>query len=247
MTTVRHGAQAPARWQLFACGLALIASCLLAASAGAFVSNLPPLFSAALTPDPDARLPAPTRYLYRGIHTTMMPGLEAPLRIKLEARVPAALGDVLAFYRTELQKLGWQEQQHDAAVDADHARLAFVSPVGPAALALARNRDSTSVQLVQKNLDVATRANVLPEPGQSKLVFSNISASEAVLTINERSIARPAGANAVALDLMPGKYSYGLSVPGRRATTHMLTVAAGDTWELTVGPDGEAWPPLQLY
>ena len=63
MTTMRHGAQAPARWQLFACGLALLASCLLAASAGAFVSSLPSLFSAALTPDPDARLPAPTRYL----------------------------------------------------------------------------------------------------------------------------------------------------------------------------------------
>jgi hypothetical protein len=25
------------------------------------------------------------------------------------------------------------------------------------------------------------------------------------------------------------------------------TVAAGDAWELTVGRDGEAWSPLQLY
>ncbi|PJG50812.1 hypothetical protein CVM73_34345 [Bradyrhizobium forestalis] len=247
MATVGRGAQAPARWQLIACGLALLASCLLAASAGAFVSTLPPLFSAALTLDPAAKLPAPTRYLYRAIHTTVMPGVEAPLRTRLEARVPAALGDVLAFYRTELRKLGWQEQQDDAVVSADHARLAFVSPIGPAALELDRKDGSTSVHLVQKNSAVAARANVLPEPGQAKLVFSNIGDNEAVLAINERTIPRPAGANAVALDLVPGKYAYGLSVPGRQATTNMLTVAAGDTWELTVGRDGEAWPPLQLY
>ncbi|MDA9497644.1 hypothetical protein [Bradyrhizobium sp. CCBAU 11357] len=247
MATVGRGAQAPARWQLIACGLALLASCLLAASAGAFVSNLPPLFPAALTLDPAARLPAPTRYSYRGIHTTVMPGIEAPLRTRLEARVPAALSDVLAFYRTELGKLGWQEQQDDAVVGADHARLAFVSPIGPAALELDRKEGSTAVQLVQKNAQAATRANVLPEPGQAKLVFSNIGENEAVLTINQRTIPRPAGANAVAVDLVPGTYSYGLSVPGRPARTSMLAVAAGDTWELTIGRDGEAWPPLQLY
>lgn len=247
MATVGRGAQAPARWQLVACGLALFASCLLAASAGAFVSNLPPLFPAALTLDPDARLPAPTRYSYRGLHTTVMPGFEAPLRTRLEARVPAALGDVLAFYRTELRKLGWQERQDDAVITADHARLAFVSPIGPAALELDRNGGSTAVDLVQKNSDVATRANVLPEPGRAKLVFSNIGENEAVLAINERTILRPAGAYAVALDLVPGKYAYELGVPGRPASTNMLTVTAGDTWELTIGRDGEAWPPLQLY
>ena len=103
------------------------------------------------------------------------------------------------------------------------------------------------MQLVQKNSEVATRANVLPEPGRAKLVFSNIGEKEAVLTIDERSISRQAGANAVALDLPPGRYAYGVSVPGRPASTNMLDVAAGDTWELTVGRDGEPWPPLQLY
>ncbi|SDJ81497.1 hypothetical protein SAMN05216338_106717 [Bradyrhizobium sp. Rc2d] len=246
MTTVRPGVRAPVRWQVFAYCLALFASCLLAASAGAFVSNLPPLFSAALTLDPDAKLPAPTRYSYRGIHTTVMPGIEAPLRTRLEATVPAGLNDVLAFYRTELGKIGWQEQD-GAVITADHVRLDFASPIGPAALELDRKAGSTSVHLVQKNSDVATRANVLPAPGQAKLVFSNIGEHEAVLTINERTIPRPAGANAVALDLVPGKYSYRLSVPGHPATTNSLTVAAGDSWELTVGRDGEAWPPLQLY
>ena len=247
MAAVGRGAQAPARWQLIACGLALLASCLLAASAGALVSSLPPLFSTSLTLDPAARLPAPTRYSYRGIHTTVMPGIDEPLRTRLEARVPATLADVLAFYRAELRKLGWQEQPDDALVSADHARLAFVSPIGPAALELERKDGSTAVQLVQKNREVATRTNVLPAAGQAKLVFSNIGEAEAVLTIGERTIERQAGANAVALDLAPGKYAYGVSVPGRPASTNTLTVAAGDSWELTVGRNGEPWPPLQLY
>jgi hypothetical protein len=60
MRMVRSGVQAPARWRAFACGLVLLATCMLAASAGAWMPHLSPLFSADLTPDPDAKLPAPT-------------------------------------------------------------------------------------------------------------------------------------------------------------------------------------------
>ncbi|MBP1097052.1 MULTISPECIES: hypothetical protein [Bradyrhizobium] len=247
MRTVRPGAQAPARWRAFACGLALLASCMLAATAGAFVPDLPRLFSAELTPDPEAKLPAPTRYSYRGTHTTVVQGVKAPLRIRLEATVPAELGNVLAFYRTELSKLGWQEQRDGAVIAADHVQLAFASPLGPALLELHRKDSSTTVKLVQKNALVATDANVMPEPGQAKLVFANISKTDATLTINEQTIKRAAGAHAVSLDLQPGKYSYEMSVPGHPATTNVLDVAAGDTWELTVGPDGDAWSPLLLY
>ncbi|MHC2583821.1 hypothetical protein ACVI1J_003950 [Bradyrhizobium diazoefficiens] len=247
MLTVRSGAQAPARWRAFACGLALLASCMLAATAGAFVPDLPRLFSAELTPDPEAKLPAPTRYSYRGTHTTVVQGVKAPLRIRLEATVPAELGNVLAFYRTELSKLGWQEQRDGAVIAADHVQLAFASPLGPALLELHRKDSSTTVKLVQKNALVATDANVMPEPGQAKLVFANISKTDATLTINEQTIKRAAGAHAVSLDLQPGKYSYEMSVPGHPATTNVLDVAAGDTWELTVGPDGDAWSPLLLY
>src|SRR3954449_3004874 len=114
MRAARSGARVPARWRAFACGLVLLATCMLAASAGAWMPQ--PLFSVELTPDSEARLPAPTRYSFRGIHTTLMRGVEAPLRVELEATLPAELGDVLAFYRRELGKLGWQEQHHGAVV-----------------------------------------------------------------------------------------------------------------------------------
>jgi len=247
MRTVRPGAQVPAHWRAVACGLVLLASCMLAAGAGAGLPHLTALFSAELTPDPATRLPAPTRYSYRGIHTTVVQGVETPLRTKLEATVPAELGNVLAFYRTELGKLGWQEQRDGAVVSADHVQLAFVSPVGPGMLALDRRDNGTTVNLVQKNVSVATNANVMPEPGEAKLVFSNISETDATLTINDRTIKRAAGTRAVSLDLQPGKHSYEVSVPGHPATTHVLDFAAGDTWELTVGRDGEEWSPLLLY
>jgi hypothetical protein len=247
MRTVRPGAQVPAHWRAVACGLVLLASCMLAAGAGAGLPHLTALFSAELTPDPATRLPAPTRYSYRGIHTTVVQGVETPLRTKLEATVPAELGNVLAFYRTELGKLGWQEQHDGAVVSADHVQLAFVSPLGPGMLALDRKDSGTTINLVQKNASVATNANVMPEPGQAKLVFANISETDATLTINDRTIKRAAGAYAVSLDLQPGKYSYEVSVPGHPATTNILNFAAGDTWELTVGRDGEAWSPLLLY
>ena len=247
MRTVRPGAQVPAHWRAVACGLVLLASCMLAAGAGAGLPHLTALFSAELTPDPATRLPAPTRYSYRGIHTTVVQGVETPLRTKLEATVPAELGNVLAFYRTELGKLGWQEQHDGAVVSADHVQLAFVSPLGPGMLALDRKDSGTTINLVQKNASVATNANVMPEPGQAKLVFANISETDATLTINDRTIKRAAGAYAVSLDLQPGRYSYEVSVPGHRATTNILNFAAGDTWELTVGRDGEAWSPLLLY
>jgi hypothetical protein len=220
---------------------------MLAASASAWVPHLSALFSAELTPDPDSKLPAPTRYSYRGIHTTVVLGVETPLRTKLEATVPAEISDVLAFYRTELGKLGWQEQHDGAVVSADHVQIAFVSPLGPGMLALDRTATSTTINLVQKNASVAANANVMPEPGQTKLVFSNISETEATLVINDRTIKRAAGARAVSLDLAPGQYSYEVSVPGHPATTNILNFAAGDTWELTVGRDGEAWSPLLLY
>ncbi|SFJ71544.1 hypothetical protein SAMN04487925_110180 [Bradyrhizobium sp. cf659] len=66
MRTVGPGALIPARWWAFACGLVFLASCMLAASASAWVPHLSALFSAELTPDPDSKLPAPTRYSYRG-------------------------------------------------------------------------------------------------------------------------------------------------------------------------------------
>jgi hypothetical protein len=245
MMTVRQGAQAPARWRLFVCGLALLACSLAAASATAWMPRLALPFSSALTPDPDAALPAPTRYSSRITNTTTISGIKTPIRIDLDMRLSADLDDVLAFYRTQLGQLGWHEQREGAEVAADHVQLAFASPVGPALLKIGRNDDSTIVSLVQRNADVATRTKIMPAPGQAKLVFVNVGKRDAVLAINGQTIRQGAEDHAISLDLPPGHYPYRLS--GQRTASDVLTVAAGDAWELTVGPDDAPWKPFQLY
>ena len=252
MMTVRPGTGVPARWRLVVCGLALLASGLAAASTTGWMPHLPLLFSSALTPDPDAALPAPTRTSYREIGTTKMLGIEAPLRTKLTARIPAQLGDVLAFYRTELGKLGWQEQRDDAVIASDHIRLAFATPIGPAALELDRKGSSTSVNLVQRNKEAATMAHVMPKPGRAALMFTNLGNKEAVITLDQHTVMLPARAGrerpeAPLFNMPPGKYSYALKIDGGPARDTTIELVAGDAWEVTVGPEGDLWSPLQLY
>jgi len=252
MTTVRRGAQAPARWRLLVCGLALLASGMVAASATGWMQRLAHLSSSALTPDPDATLPAPAQYSYRATHSTTMSGIKAPLRINLEIRLSAKLGDVLAFYRAELGKLGWQEQQDGAVVAANHVQLAFTSPLGPAMLELDRKDSSTSVHLVQRNQDAATQAHVMPAPGRAALMFTNLGDKDVVFTLDNRTTTLPARAGrerpeAPLFNLPPGKHPYALKVEGHPDRDTMIELAAGDAWDVTVGPDGDLWSPLQLY
>ncbi|XUJ36628.1 hypothetical protein ACQ5SK_18870 [Bradyrhizobium japonicum] len=160
--------------------------------------------------------------------------------------MPAELGDVLAFYRTELSKLGWQEQRDGAVVSADHVQLAFASPLGPGMLALDRKDASTAVNLVQKNASVAANANVMPQPGQAKLVFSRSAKRKPRSRSTTRPSSTPPAPTRFRWICSPAN-SYEVSVPGHPATTNILNFAVGDTWELTVGRDGEAWSPLLLY
>ncbi|EIG60067.1 hypothetical protein [Bradyrhizobium sp. WSM1253] len=205
-----------------------------------------------LTPDPDSALPVPTQHSSTGISSTKFPGSEQSFRTELEASIPAELGEVLAFYRTELTNRGWQEKADGAIVTAERAELAFTSPEGPAVLKLGRARDETTVSLVQRNPQAAAKADIMPKAGQARLMLGNMGPKEASLTINNQTVKIAAGAGGPQspkgpmLDLPPGKYQYALRLPGRPARTESLTVAAGDAWGLLVGPNGDVLP-LQMY
>ncbi|GLR84029.1 hypothetical protein GCM10007857_07390 [Bradyrhizobium iriomotense] len=205
-----------------------------------------------LEADPESALPVPKQRTSTSLGTAKLPGIEAPSRRELEASVPAELGDVLAFYRTELTKLGWQEKPDGAVITADRVQLAFASPQGPAVLKLGRANGETSVNLVQKNPDAATKADIMPKPGQAKLLLGNMGDKDAQLTINKQTIKVAAGAGGPQspkvpmLDLPPGKYQYSLKMAGRPARNDTIDIAAGDAWGLMVGPTGEVLP-LQMY
>jgi hypothetical protein len=160
--------------------------------------------------------------------------------------VQAQLSDVLAFYRTELAKRGWEERPESTLVAADHVQLAFASPKGPATLKLGRAQDETIVSLVQRNTEAAAKANFLPIAGQARLIFGYLAPDTASLTINDQTIKIAGGVNhPQTLDLPPGKYSYKLVVSGYPVRTDTITVASGEAWSLSLGDDDKR--PDQIY
>jgi hypothetical protein len=205
-----------------------------------------------LEADPDSALPAPKQRTMTSIGTAKMPGSDAPFRRELEASVPAELNTVLAFYRSELGKRGWPETAEGMIVKPDQAQLAFTSPDGPATLKLGRKNGETSINLAQKYPAAAARAEMVPKPGQSKLMFGNIGKSDATVSINKQTIKIAAGAGGPQsprppmIDLPPGKYQYALKIAGGPARNNQIEIGAGDTWGVMIGPGGDVLP-LQMY
>jgi hypothetical protein len=200
-----------------------------------------------LEAEPDSALPVPKQHSMSSLGVGKLPGTETAIRRELNASIPADLNSVLAFYRAELGKRGWREAAERAVVKSDQAQLAFVSPDGPATLKLGRSNDETSVVLAQKIPAAAAKGDVMPKPGQARLMFVNMGDGEAALTINKQTIKIAPGAGGPqakgpTLDLPPGKYRYSVKVAGRPAGSNEIEIAADDTWGLMVAPGGEVMP-----
>lgn len=228
MTTARRGTNVAARWRLLVCSLMLLAGC-----------SQEPLTAA----DPHAEMPVPTRSSHASYSTSRASGIEIPFRLELKAQVSAELGDVLAFYRAELGKRGWREKPDGATVTADRALLVFASPKGPATLKLDRAKGETIVDLVQRNTEVAAKANFLPISGQARLIFGYLRPDVASLMINDQTIKIAGGENhPQTLDLPPGTYSYELRAGGVLLRRDTVTLAAGEAWSLS-----DDKKPSQIY
>jgi hypothetical protein len=198
---------------------------------------------APLEADADSALPVPKEHSMSSIASGKLPGTDIPFRRELNASVPADLASVLAFYRSELGKRGWTESAQ-RAVKPGRVELAFTSPDGPAVLKLGRNDDETTVNLAQKIPAAAAKSEVMPKPGQAKLLFGNLGDGEATLTINKQAIRIAAGAGGPqskgpTLELSPGKYRYSLKVAGGPVRNNEIELAADDAWGLMVGPGGD--------
>ena len=242
MFATSRGARAPARTMLLALAFALA----VAASIAIFTAMQPGPIEA----EPGSALPLPKGYTVSTIENHV--GIdETPFRLELNTHVPAGLNSVLAFYHAELRKRGWTEASEHAVIKPDQVLLAFSSPDGPAVLKLGRGNGQTTINLAQKIPAAAAKGDLMPKPGQAKLLFVNIGDSEAALTINKQTIKIAAGAGGPhskgpTLELPPGKYLYSLKVGASPARNNVIEVAADDTWGLMVAPDGEVMP-LHVY
>ena len=205
-----------------------------------------------LEAEADSAFPVPKQRSMRMMGTGKVPGSDAPFRRDLDASVPADLSAVLAFYRSELGKRGWKETAEGAVIKPDQVKLAFSSSDGPAVLKLGRSNGETSVNLVQRYPTVAAKANVIPKPGQARLVFGNMGGSDVSLSINKQTIKIAAGAGGPQspdrpmLDLPAGKYPYSVKVAGRPAKSNTIEVTADDAWGVMIAPSGEVLS-LQIY
>jgi hypothetical protein len=203
----------------------------------------PPASADDLVSEESGGLPVPKRH-------TMSDGTKTTFRRDLKASVPLNLSDVLGFYRRELGKLNWKEETNGEVVTADNVAITFTTADGPAVLKLGRKDGETSVSLVVKNPNEASKAGVLPKPGQVKILFGNINDAEAAITFNNKPIKIAAGAGTKApdgpmLDVPPGKYKYSIKLPGKPLQNDEVELGADEIWGLMVGPGGVL--PLQVY
>jgi hypothetical protein len=188
-------------------------------------------------------LPVPKR-------RTMAEANQSPFRRELNASVPLALVDVLAFYRRELGRLNWKEESKGTTVVADKALVAYATGTGPALLTLTRKDAETSIKLAVKDPDAATKAGVIPKPGQAKVLVTNPTDVELTIDINKQTYKVAAGGgtkgpDGAMIDLPPGKYKFSTKLSGKPAREDTLEVEADQSWALLVAPNGAL--PMLVY
>ncbi len=175
-------------------------------------------------------------------------GDNSPFRKERNATVLASLESTLAFYRRELSRLGWKEET-GAIVKPEEASLKFTTPEGPGALTLSRKDGRTVVKLSQRNPAQAAKDGVTAKAGMGLLMIGSVIDSEAVVTINRQTIKVAPGSGQKGggpkLDLKPGKYKASVKIPGKPTFNEDVTVAAGETMGLLIGPGGVV--PMQVY
>ena len=200
--------------------------------------------------DPATGLPRPKPWLV----TTAK---NSTLIKAFHVETPLDLAGVLRFYRLELSKRGWSEND-GAVVEPGGAVIAFMTADGPALLRLTHQDDRTIADLSLRKpaaTDAATDSAIQPVPGQVRLLLGNDTDEEAVITINEQTIKLAArvelkdGLNSAGrpeINLPPGRYKVSLKIGSGAAQNRELEVAADETWGLVAGQAGVLLP-LRLY
>jgi hypothetical protein len=182
---------------------------------------------------------------------------DSPFIKSFHLETPLDFAAVLGFYRGELSKRGFTEND-GAVVEPDRAVTTFTTTDGPALLRLIHQDDRTIADLSLRKPGAVEKTDILPSAGQAKLMLGNKTDEEAVITINEQTIALAARAgrdltnagrklpDSPEIDLPPGKYKVTFKVASGAAQNREFEVAADETWGLLVGPAGVPLP-VHLY
>jgi hypothetical protein len=189
-------------------------------------------------------LPVPKSYTIH-IDSQVLSIGDQTFRRELKATVPQPLSDVLAFYRRELGKRGWQEVNQQASagynVAADSATLHFTTPEGLAVLNLTRAKDVSHIDLVVRYPEAVAKAGFMPKPGFARVMLGNATVTAQTITFNNQPI-EVAGIDErvgdPSQDVSPGTYRYSLQLPGKPVQTDQIELHADETWELKIVSTG---------
>jgi hypothetical protein len=198
-------------------------------------------------------LPVPKSYTIR-IHSQVLSKDDQTFRHELKASVEQPLPDVLAFYRRELGKRGWQEvgQQTPAEnnIAADSAVLHFTTPKGLAVLNVTRAKDVTHVDLVVRYPEAVAKAGYMPKPGFARVMLGNDTVTAQTITFNNQPIEitgidERVGKGEPSQDVPPGTYTYSVQLPGKPVQSDQIELHADETWELKIVQTGVE--PSEIY
>ncbi len=173
---------------------------------------------------------------------------ESPFIKSLHLETPLDLAAALGFYRAALSARGWTEND-GALVAPDQAVVSFTTTDGPALLRLVRQADTTIADLSLRLPGAVELADILPRPGQVRLMLGNATNEEEVVTINEQTIKLAPRAkleDSPEIDLPPGKFKVTVKVASSAIRSEEFDVGADETWSLLAGPAGVPLP-MRLY
>jgi hypothetical protein len=161
------------------------------------------------------------------------------------AAIPAALAEVLDFYRRELPPLDWAEQTSAAEVGDSQAKLSFSQGESALVVSLSSAGEAeTEVTLILKDTAAAKAAGILPAAGQSRIYLGNFMEEAITFEIDgkETKVEPQPPSDSMAgvpyLELPPGEYTYTLTVPGSAPMEDKITVGPDEVWGLIGGPGG---------
>lgn len=171
----------------------------------------------------------------------------SPYREVIDAMIEADLPQVLVFYRAELTKRGWKEDETSSKVADDSAQLAFRGDQGALTLKLTREDEQTHIQLATRNEQLAKEHGILPKAGKALLMLGNANDKDVVIVIDQQEHKLAAGqgerdlAEAKKVDVAPGKHTVTVKTAGADPDTQEIEIEAGSAWGVIAFPGGGAF------
>ncbi|MCA9192917.1 MAG: hypothetical protein KDB03_14170 [Planctomycetales bacterium] len=162
---------------------------------------------------------SPYRTFIRGTHATDIPTLAN-------------------FYRTQLDASGWHEVAEQAKANETAANMVFDNDEEVIQVQLRRSQDVTEFALAARQEQQAQKDGIVPEAGQSRILLANATDKEIEVHIDASKQKITAGlggndpADAIKLNVKPGKHTVIIKVPGEQPQKQELECPAGTAWAI---------------